>query len=173
MDAVTFIQQTTSEVLVKQHLKLVFETYQSLFGEVCTNCPAKISGYIKRIKKHGRKNAGIGQTLTCSFLLKERSIIMKPGSNEVYSNANLTDEVAIAFLRKNPNRKVLFSKLPNHLETLLKEKKDNDPRTKDDLVLEDYTMTELRALFPEAKGRSKKDLIASIALLQDSYIENI
>ncbi|GLB53055.1 hypothetical protein NBRC110019_20950 [Neptunitalea chrysea] len=168
MDAIEFIQNTASEVLVKQHLKLVFDTYYQLFGEVCTGCPVKVAGYIRRIKNYTKEETMTEETHTTNFVLKDRSIIVKPGSNEAYSNANLTDEVAIAFLKKNPNRKVLFSKLPKDIETLLKD--TTTVQEDKEITLEDYTMTELRTMFPEAKGRSKKDLITSIETMKESYV---
>ncbi|WP_448930480.1 hypothetical protein [Flavobacterium sp.] len=41
------------------------------------------------------------------------------GTSTVYSNENLTDEIAIEILSKNPNRKVLFSKMPKNVDELI------------------------------------------------------
>lgn len=175
MDEVTFIQNTASDELIKHHLKLVFTTYHRLYGEVCTGCPAKITGYIKRIKNY-QKTERMSSITNSGFALKDRSVIVMPGSNKAYSNANITDEVAIAFLKKNPNRKVLFSKVPHNLEQLMnpagpKTTEKEITENRQEIKLEDYTVAELRALFPEAKGRSKQALIASIQELQDSYTD--
>lgn len=56
------------------------------------------------------------------FRLKEGAVLMVPGTSEVYSNGNLTDEVAIRFIKKNPNRKQLFAKLPSNVDKLLEGK---------------------------------------------------
>jgi hypothetical protein len=47
------------------------------------------------------------------YALKNGALIqMEFGSGEMYTNSNLTDEVAERFLAAHPNGKVLFSKLP-------------------------------------------------------------
>lgn len=54
-----------------------------------------------------------------NFKLKTGSILPVPGSSKVYTNENLTDEVALKFIKKNPNRKQLFAVLPKNLDELL------------------------------------------------------
>ena len=49
------------------------------------------------------------------------AIQMSFGSGQLVSNANLTDELAIEFLRVNPNRISMFSAYPENLEELLSE----------------------------------------------------
>lgn len=169
MQAVDFIKETASDELIKNHLKLVFETYYQLFGKVCTGCPAKIAGYIRSIKNYEEAKTMEAQT-TAQFQLKDKAVIVVPGSNIAYSNANLTDTVAIAFLKKNINRMVLFKKLPEDLESLLQEPASLT-NTQEEITLEDYTIGELRTMFPEAKGKSKVAVINAIKDLQNSYIE--
>jgi len=129
---------TTTEILNGRdennspYLKLLFEVYQALFKEVCTSCPTKISGYITRIKKFKFE-----QMAQSNFTLKDQATIVIPGTSLAYSNANLTDEVAIKFIKENPNRKILFSKLPKNLDELIngkkeeKKKKDLKPKKVD------------------------------------------
>ena len=72
-----------------------------------------------------------------NFTLKDQATIVIPGTSLAYSNANLTDEVAIKFIKENPNRKILFSKLPKNLDELIngkkeeKKKKDLKPKKVD------------------------------------------
>ena len=56
MSDLEFIKKTPSDELYKKHLKVVFSTYYQLFGEVCTGCPTKIAGYIKRIKNYKKSD---------------------------------------------------------------------------------------------------------------------
>lgn len=151
MSDLKFIQETPSDELYKYHLKDVFKVYHDLFGEVCTGCPTKIAGYIKRIKNYKKTKV---MSKKSKFILKKGSQIIQKGSSKSYSNANLTDELAIEFLKKNPNRKVLFAKLPENVDELI--------ASEDEKVLKDYKVSELRVLYPDAKGRTKAELIASI-----------
>ncbi|MEE4246326.1 MAG: hypothetical protein V2I33_13035 [Kangiellaceae bacterium] len=152
MSNIELIQNTPSDELVKKHLKVVFDTYYQLFGEVCTGCPTKIAGYIQRIKN--LKNKKVMAKDKRNFNLKKGTIIPIPGTSKVYSDANLTDDIAIQLLKANPNRRVLFSKLPENLEDLLSEN--------DDTVLSELKVSELRERYPEAKGKNKSELIKSI-----------
>ena len=164
MDAVKFIKETPSDELYKHHLKVVFETYYKLFGEVCTGCPTKISGYIKRIKNF-KKTETMSQTKKSNFVLRGMSLIIVPGTSKAYSNASLTDEIAIAFIKKNPNRKALFSKVPDNLDELLSDNQDDSQKGSDsgnEKALKDHTVAELKALYPEAKGRTKSALLEDI-----------
>jgi len=117
-----FIKKTSSDELVNNHLKLVFDTYYKFFGEVCTGCPTKIAGYISRLKKQD-KNI-IMKKDTRKFRLKKGAIIPVPGTSKAYSDVNITDEIALDILKINPNRKSIFSKLPSNLDELLEEETD-------------------------------------------------
>lgn len=57
----------------------------------------------------------------CLYQLKNGALIqMGFGSSEMYTNENLTDEVAEQYLAKFPNKKNLFAKLPEDFETRVK-----------------------------------------------------
>ncbi|WP_228853244.1 hypothetical protein [Aegicerativicinus sediminis] len=149
MSDVEFIKKTSSDVLVKNHLKLVFDTYYNLFGEVCTSCTSKIGGYINRIKNYNQ--TAMAKTKKSEFVLKAGSQIVVRGRAESYSNANLTDEIALKYIKANPNRKVLFAKLPKNIDELL---------APDDLS--ELTVKELKAKYPDASGKTKAELIENI-----------
>jgi len=156
---IEFIKETSSDELFKKHLKIVFKTHYEVFGEVCSGCPTKIAGYIKKLKNF--KISELMKKTESNFQLKKGKLIIFSGQSNGYSNANLTDEVAIKFLKGKPNRKALFAKLPENVDELINvdETKTEDTGVK---KLSDYKVAELRELYPEAKGRSKDDLIASI-----------
>ena len=64
-----------------------------------------------------------------NFVLKVSSI-REFNKSEVYNNDNLTDEVAISYLKKNINRLKQFSKYPENLNELLEDKKPIKKTTK-------------------------------------------
>jgi hypothetical protein len=101
------------------YLKHIFELHYKIFGETCSNCPGKITGYIQKLKNF---NTNIKMEIIKSeFQLQEGVIIPIAGTSDVYSKHNLTDEIALKLLAENPNRKSLFSKVPENLEQLIEE----------------------------------------------------
>ncbi|MBE7691139.1 hypothetical protein [Tenacibaculum piscium] len=148
-----FIKKTDTKELLKSHLKTVFDTYYQIFGEVCTGCPSEIEGYILKLKRYQKPIKMENDTR--EFQLKKGVIIPVMGTSKAYSAANITDEVSLNLLKENPNRRSLFLKVPDNLEELLSEELEEKE-------LEDYSATELRELYPSAKGRSKDDLILDI-----------
>jgi hypothetical protein len=98
-------------------LKHIFQLHYKIFGETCSNCPGKITGYIQKLKNF---NTTIKMEIIKSeYQLQEGVIIPVAGTSEAYSNHNLTDEVAIKLLVQNPNRKSLFNKLPENVDELI------------------------------------------------------
>ncbi|WP_298118132.1 hypothetical protein [Flavobacterium sp.] len=100
-------------------LKYVFELHYKLFGETCSNCPNKISGYIQKLKKLNTETI-VETKKKNTFVLQTGTIIPVPGTSESYSNANITDEKAIQLLSENQNRKSLFASLPKDWEEQVK-----------------------------------------------------
>jgi len=97
-------------------LKHIFRLYPLIFGEVCTGCPSKIPGYISKLKNFNSKKM---ESTKSNFQLKKGTIIPVFGTSKSYSNQNLTDEVALEFLKGNLNRRKLFVKVPDNLDELL------------------------------------------------------
>ncbi|WP_299153053.1 hypothetical protein [uncultured Christiangramia sp.] len=58
------------------------------------------------------------------YRMKSGSVIRIKGTNDYYSDANLTDEVAEKLLKVNPNRSQLFAKMP---KDAMKKLKVTDP----------------------------------------------
>jgi hypothetical protein len=100
-------------------LRHIFELHYKIFGETCSSCPGKITGYIQKLKNF---NTRIKMENTKSeFQLNVGVIIPVAGTSDAYSNHNLTDELAVQLLAQNPNRKVLFSKIPENVDQLIEE----------------------------------------------------
>lgn len=134
-------------------LKILFEVHQALFHETCTTCPAKIAGYIHRIK-----NFKIEQmSQKSNFQLHTGAVIIFAGTSESYSNANLTDEVAIRFIKLNENRKSLFSKLPENIDELPSEEKPFIERKQNDILplIPQLELTDAEAYLTQENAKSK------------------
>lgn len=95
------------------YLEILFKIYQEYFGETCSTCPLKILGYIQKVKS---LNPNVMSNSERKYLLKAGAVIQVFGSSESYSNGNLTDEKAAELLKENPNRAVLFAKLPENFD---------------------------------------------------------
>lgn len=95
--------------------------YFQLFGRAitntgCSNCYR--DAYIEICTKLKRDNMMKSNT---DFQLKAGAVITFFGSPKAYTNANLTDEVALRFLSLNATNVGLFSHLPSDLNERLKE----------------------------------------------------
>lgn len=101
-------------------LSYVFELHYKIFGETCSNCPNKISGYIQKLKQLNTQTI-VETKKKNTFVLQTGTIIPVPGTSESYSNANLTDEKAVQLLAENKNRKALFLTLPKDWEKQVEE----------------------------------------------------
>lgn len=94
---------------------LIERLYWEVLGRVfrptsCQNCyhdaVIEIYSYLKKHDTMAEEK---------KYLLKAGAIINTPAFDEgkIYSNANLTDDVARRYLERYPNRVVLFQKLPD------------------------------------------------------------
>lgn len=113
-----------------------------------------------------------------NFQLKKGVIIPVAGTSKAYSDANLTDEIAVELLATNPNRKTLFAKLPKNIDTLVEEFKKNASAKNQDadagkggapaaathVKIGDYDLTseETRKIFTTAKISSRATTIVSL-----------
>lgn len=67
------------------------------------------------LKKHGKMKEKSNYTLKNGALIQ-----LEFGSSEMYTNANITDEIAEKFLSENPNNRRFFSELPFDWEARVK-----------------------------------------------------
>lgn len=101
------------------YLKHIFDLHLKIFGETCSTCPNKIGGYIQKLKTF---NPDIKMEIVKSnFKFNDGVIVPVTGTSDVYSNHNLTDEIALQILSKNPNRRSLFKVVPENLEDLIED----------------------------------------------------
>lgn len=121
--------KTYKEVMSSRSNILELATlYQEAFNErldvSCGNCISKgLEKYKEMAKKKStpkvddKKEVKVSEKL--QFKLSVNSI-REFGSGNTYTNETLTNEVAIAYLKKNEARKIQFSKLPSNIDELLK-----------------------------------------------------
>lgn len=93
--------------------------YFALFGKEitnkgCSNCYRdafiEINVKLKKIQAMPKKSG---------FVLKAGAVITFFGEQQCYTNANMTDEVALRFLSMNPLNERLFEKLPDGWKAML------------------------------------------------------
>ena len=91
--------------------------FQHTLG-TCGNC---LADALIAIRKYPR--AKLEQIMNCKFKLKSGVLLIDAtGRLPEATAANLTDEIAIAYLRDNIKRADMFEELPDSLEELLAEK---------------------------------------------------
>lgn len=92
--------------------------FQHTLG-TCGNC---LADALIAIRKYPR--AKLQQIMNCKFKLKSGVLLIDAtGRLPEATAANLTDEIAIAYLRDNIKRADMFEELPENLEELLAEEK--------------------------------------------------
>ena len=93
--------------------------FQHTLG-TCGNC---LADALIAIRKYPR--AKLEQIMNCKFKLKSGVLLIDAtGRLPEATAANLTDEIAIAYLRDNIKRADMFEELPENLEELLAEEKN-------------------------------------------------
>lgn len=129
------IRDTDNRTLLKEKandgvpfLNHIFRLHKKLFGETCSSCPSKVGGYIQRIKNLNLEKMSKAKNKGEKFVLGAGTLIVFGGTSRSYSEHNITDEVALEYLAKNPNRISLFTKVPENLNMLIdayNEEKEN------------------------------------------------
>lgn len=94
--------------------------FQHTLG-TCGNC---LADALIAIRKYPREK--IQQIMNCKFKLKSGVLLIDAtGRLPEATAANLTDEIAIAYLRDNIKRADMFEEMPDNLEELLAEEEGN------------------------------------------------
>lgn len=91
------------------YLKYVFDIHAKYFGQVCQSCASKVPGYIKMIKEVNLNKPIMAKT-NSKYKLRSGKVVSFKGA--FYSEHNITDEIAAAVIKQNPNRSHLFAKVP-------------------------------------------------------------
>lgn len=156
----------------KRYLAAVLAYHERTLGKTCASCPGKVLSYINSLRSYIKMNniKKLNDTdQKGEFQLRKDAIVPIPGTRVVYGAGNMTDEVAIKILQRNPGAIRLFKKFPKNWEKLIAkaekleaEKETPDaPTTYAELKL--LTNAVLKELFPLAKGKSKEEILDSIA----------
>lgn len=94
--------------------------FQHTLG-TCGNC---LADALIAIRKYPREK--LQQIMNCKFKLKSGVLLIDAtGRLPEATAANLTDDIAIAYLRDNIKRADMFEELPDNLEELLAEEESN------------------------------------------------
>lgn len=135
-------------------LKYVFEVHEEVFGTACKSCSSLLLGYIQKIQNINLNNE-IMSTKERKYRMKSGSVIHVRGTNNYYSDLNITDEIAEKLLKVNPNRSVLFAKMPEKaLEKLAKEKAQEEKAAQEE---------EARAAAEEAERVAREEEARKVA----------
>lgn len=88
--------------------------YRSVLGKdfIPTSCQSCYHDAVIEIYVHFKNNGDMAEK--CNYRLKAGAIINASGfeNGKIYTNDNLTDAVAAAFLKKFPKQRFLFQKMP-------------------------------------------------------------
>lgn len=116
-----------TQVDVISFSKEIASFYAYLFNEtdVCVSCPNKIAFYYRKLKENGLNllNQMNMKEQEVNFKLRPEigSLQMNFGSSECFNNNTLTDDIALRYLRINPNRIANFEVYPENWQELLEE----------------------------------------------------
>lgn len=136
------------------YLKHVFDLYAKYFGELCVHCSSKYAHYINRLKSLNPNT--MSEKIKRKFRLKAGKVIHIKGTGEMYSDKNITDEIAAKLLTENPNRKQLFKVIPDDFDFTV-------PDSDEPQDWNEYKVSELKEMFPDvSKGKNKAEFIANI-----------
>lgn len=93
-------------------IKQIEALYNDVLGKHIKKCNCK-NRYEDAVAEiyHYLKRGG-QMRVKSQYVLKSGVVLQPKGSNKVYTNDNLTDEVAQAFLRERPNATGLFVYIP-------------------------------------------------------------
>ena len=142
-----------------RYLAQMLALYSQVFDEPCSGCPKKYPVYLKRLKQFQMKK----EKKESLFQLAKAVTIPIFGTSEVYSDENITDEAALKILSRNPNAIKLFKKKPENWDELVEAYKKGETEINSLDDLKELKVAAIRVLFPDAKGRSKEELIEDIA----------
>jgi len=140
------IMMRTADLKVEANQKKVIEANAILFdGEICATCPGDITNAYYRIRTYVIKPIQMKKQISnsCNFQLNDGAIVIDPQDGEMYTNANLTDDVAARVLAKYPGAAKRFKNIPDWVATAAAPSPEqNDSQAKQSAV--DYVKDESR-----------------------------
>lgn len=100
--------------------RIIESLYFQLFNKPLNGCGSCLADGLATLLHYSRKN--IKAIMNCRFKLKAGVLLADPfNALPMVTSGNLTDELAIAYLKANPARISMFSEVPNDLDELLKD----------------------------------------------------
>lgn len=104
------------------HRSEVLAYYSYLFQEeVCGSCQNKFKKYFNALKSEGIKKLTQMEENNSNFRLrKDINYVSVEFGGKMFNNANITDELALEFLKNNPNRIEVFEVYPEDWEGQVK-----------------------------------------------------
>lgn len=154
---------TGSDTSGQRYLGQMLSHYSLVYGQTCFSCSKRFPEYLKQLRNHIMVKDN--QKPASAYALEAGVTIPIFGTSEAYSAENMTDEAALKILSRNPNAAKLFSSLPENWEEQVEAYKLGETKVKDLDEIAKLTANQIRALFPQATGRSKADLLKSISEL--------
>lgn len=97
-------------------LSILISWYKNQTGKIldCPNCEGKKQRYFSDVIAYLSAIKSSGMKVTTDWKLKTNNAYpMEFGGGEFISNASMTDEKAIRFLKENPNRIKIFQSFPS------------------------------------------------------------
>lgn len=114
----------SSNKIIKENIQLLADDYKRLSSRnVCKSCPSDIQNMLNYLKNHYK---------VVNFELKKPQVIYKlqKGSAKTISNAKMSDELALEFLKIKNERIELFSKYPENWVELITDEGDEEVKPK-------------------------------------------
>lgn len=138
--------------------KKIHDLYFALFNKALGGCGNCLADALAELLHYSRKD--MEKISNCRFKLRAGGLLIDSKSVlPVATNANLTDELAIAYLQDNIERKSMFEVLPDNLEELLKA--DNAPQGEENaesvqITTETKSAAETQEKAYQRRGRKRK-----------------
>lgn len=102
------------DIGTKEGNKLLKDAYLLIFkSELCDTCPGDYKNAYYAIRSY-IENPNVIKPMKekSNFVIKGTGIILEPETGNMFSNLNLTDEIAERLLNENPNLVSRFEKIP-------------------------------------------------------------
>lgn len=136
---------------IASHKKEVVAFYAFVFNdpEACSSCDSKLMGYWQALNRNGITILNKKIMSNSKFKIKEGVpfLQMEFGSGTFFSNETITDDLAIEYLKKNPNRISNFSQFPENWKKLTGSEAD---ATTVNIFDKEYSAEDAAQLFKEA-----------------------
>lgn len=137
-----------NEVTIRQNIELIASTYKELFKkDLCRSCPAEMQLAIMKLRQHYK---------VLEFHLKRPIAQYKIRQSDRFtiSNSNLTNELAIAFIKERRDRIELFDVYPENWEELV----EMEGKTEQEREVYMAAKAEMKALGDSKKNEEQEEV---------------